>query len=113
MSVSSDIIVALLGGEGIASVIAAVSAFRANRNSKQLKPDSGSSVADAVARIEAKVTAHDVEFRDMKAHIDLIDSHLRGVADDVREERKARRRDFATLEDEIEHSCGKPDSERK
>lgn len=105
MSVSSDIIVALLGGEGIASVIAAVSAFRANRNSKQLKPDSGSSVADAVARIEAKVTAHDVEFHDMKAHIGLIDAHLRGVADDVREERKARRRDFAALEDEIERTA--------
>ena len=83
MGVNPDVIVALLGGEGIASVIAAVSAFRAHTNSKQLQRNHGSSVADAVARIEAKVNAHDVEFRDMKKHIDLIGSQLIGVSDDV------------------------------
>ena len=89
-ALSADVITAVLGGEGIASVVAAVSAWRAHSNSKQLKHNSGSTVADAVSRIEAGLSQHGEALDGIKARLDVTDDRLAGLADDVREERKAR-----------------------
>lgn len=115
----AGIITAVLGSGGLGAVLSGVAAFyatkanksasRAQQNSEQLRRNHGSSVADAVARIETKVgqigvkvDAHDIEFKDMKTRITHIEEALTGVNDDLREERRARRQDFAHLEAEIE-----------
>ena len=121
MGVSPDVIVALLGGEGIASVIAAVSAFRAHTNSKQLQRNHGSSVADAVARIEAmqkdmqatqetistELKSHRYQLGQASDRIRHLEASLVGVRDDMREEVKARRRELAALEDDIEQTLSR------
>lgn len=90
-------ITAILGGEGVASVIAAISAYRAHTNTKQLQHDSGSTVADAVSRIEAGLAAHGEALEGIKARLDATDDRLSGLADDLREERKARMLDSQEL----------------
>lgn len=85
-----DVITAVLGGEGVASVIAAVSAYRAHNNTKQLQHNSGSTVADAVSRIEAGLSQHGEALDGIKARLDATDDRIAGLADDVRDERKAR-----------------------
>ena len=116
--VSPETLVALLGGEGVASVIAAWAALKASTNSKQLRANHGTSVADAVSRIETKVdgvaakqTAMEATQRsqghelaaanDRLAHLER---SLTGVQSDLREERRERRTEFRDLADEVEHS---------
>lgn len=113
-----ETLVALLGGEGIASVIAAFAALRASSNSKELKANHGSSVADAVSRIEHKVDSVAAETKalsiaqksqghELKAANDRLvhlESSLTGVQEDLRDERRERRTQFSDLADEVEQS---------
>jgi len=123
-----ELLTALLGTGGVASVISAVFAARAHGNSKQLQRDHGSSVADAVARTEQALTRTESELGKLAPQLSRIEAvqsaqghelaavnarlkHLEAstatTREEILEERKARRRDFATLEDEIEHSFTK------
>ena len=118
MGVNPDLIVALLGGEGVASVIAAVSAFRAHTNSKQFQRNHGSSVADAVDRTELALGKVDARLQRMEAvqesqghelsavnaRLKHLESSTATAREEILEERKARRRDVAALEDDIEQA---------
>lgn len=118
VALTPELVMAVLGSEGIASVIAAVSATRAHKNSKQLERNHGSSVADAVARIEANQevlrlgqVAHDRELKQVHKRVGNLESSLLGVRDELNEERKTRRREFAALEEDIENTFSRKESE--
>ena len=70
-------LVALGGFAGLASLVAAIGGLvNIKKDTKELKPDHGSSIADAVNRIEKNV--------------DVINGRLVGLEKDLRAERKAR-----------------------
>lgn len=113
-----DFISALVGGEGIASVIAALAAWRhakeANANSKQLQKNHGSSVADAVARIEAaqdvlstELKSHGYQLSQMSDRMRHLESSVTGVQYDIHDERVERRQRFAELADDVANTFSK------
>ena len=114
MQITPELITAMLGGEGIVSVVSAIAALKAKSNSEQLKRNGGSSVADAVARTEAtleKVAAVQVnqshELAAVNQRLKHLEDSMVTTREEIGEERRSRRRDFASLERELEDTISR------
>ena len=114
VQITPELITAMIGSEGVVSVVAAFAALKAKNNSEQLRRNSGSTVADAVARTEAtleKVAAVQVnqshELASVNQRLKHLEDNMLTTREEIGEERKARRRDFAMLEQEIEDTISR------
>lgn len=88
-------LVALGGFAGLAALITALAGFvRIKKDTKQLQPDHGSSLADKIDHIRDDVKT--------------INGRLIGIEKDLRAERKTRERQIYKLEEELERTVEKP-----
>lgn len=88
-------LIGLGGFAGIAALITSIAGLlRIKRDTKQLQPDHGSSLADKIDNIREDVKT--------------INGRLIGIEKDLRHERKTRERQIYKLEEELERTVDRP-----
>lgn len=85
---------AVVVGALVASIPAAIASVNAWQTRKQMRPNGGSSLRDAVDRIESAVAAHHTDLLDVKADVRSAHDRLRDVEAALRRA-QANRHDIA------------------